>query len=651
LPLIENVELIATLEETKSTSVTVMETLKDAAEQEESINERRKAFTSVATRGALMYFCMTDMTNITMPPPLDAIKTGWMYNCSLGQFLVQFDYSVNWSDGGEKSIEQKLSKKNNNANKRAETIVDYMTYKVYRYMNRGLYVRDQLTFKLMATLKIAVVAGDLNNGDVANFLKAGSSLSMADPRNAKKFKWMSDPVWLNTLFLTRTSFGAGSGSPFFKDLEMNIEASIAAGKGSANGQGAWQNWIDENAPESCPIPDFEERLSANSVLGPFLRMLLVRCMREDRTSVCCQQYIAAQIGSKFTDPVTDQIADMYEETACNIPVLYLLSKGNDPTLTIQELAKKKKKFPTQNVSMGEGQEKPAREKMFNGFLNGDWVILQNCHLGIGYMEEQEGIFGQGGPGHPDGPAPDYAEGMGCHPEFRLWITSDISTKFPIGLLQMCVKSTLEPPAGLKAGLDRTYSTMVNQDVLDKVDSEKWRQIVFSLAFTHSVVQERRKFGAIGWCVPYEYNSADFEASMTFLERYLGTCIPQKEPLSWIQIVYMIVEVQYGGRITDNLDRELFNAYGQFWFCDDIFKNNFKFNRYPNEFDYVIPKSDNPEIESMEPFVNYIKSRQWNEEIRDWESTEAVMPAVDSPNIYGLHTNADLTYRLKEAAST
>ena len=36
------------------------------------------------------------------------------------------------------------------------------------------------------------------------------------------------------------------------------------------------------------------------------------------------------------------------------------------------------------------------------------------------------------------------------------------------------------------------------------------------------------------------------------------------PLSWTTIQYMVAEVQYGGRITDDLDRELFITYAAKW---------------------------------------------------------------------------------------
>jgi dynein heavy chain len=57
------------------------------------------------------------------------------------------------------------------------------------------------------------------------------------------------------------------------------------------------------------------------------------------------------------------------------PVLFLLSAGADPTSSIDELAKKKKKFPTEKVSMGEGQERFAKKAIEEKAKDGGWVIL------------------------------------------------------------------------------------------------------------------------------------------------------------------------------------------------------------------------------------------------------------------------------------
>ncbi|CAD7937238.1 unnamed protein product [Amoebophrya sp. A120] len=584
--LLDDTELIEVLANTKAKATEVSEKLATAAEKEIDINEKREQFRSVATRGSLMYFNMTDMTLVMNPITLQ--PTGWMYNCSLIQFLEQFDKSITNSEKVQPT------------SKRVDKIIDYLTYQVYRYMNRGLFERDKMTFKLMVTLKVLTVAGDITGADVSCFLKAGSALDVKSERPCP-FRWLSDKIWLNLLNLSRHPFG--SGVIFYREIVDNISKNEAA----------WKRWFDENEPEGCPVPDYEERLTMERALGPIMRMVLVRSMREDRTTVACAQFVNAHLGARFTAPVTDPVSDIFDESACRKPVLYLLTTGSDPSASIDELAKKKKKFPTDKVSMGEGQEVVAWEKMKNGFLIGSWVILQNCHLGIGFMNQQEDILTK---------TPE------IHEDFRLWLTVEITRAFPIGLLQMSIKVTAEPPAGLKAGLFRTYTTIMSQEALEKIDHEKWRQITFVQSFLHSVVQERRKFGPIGWCVPYEYNNSDLEACLMFLEKHLSTTITVGQPLSWVTIQYMVAEVQYGGRITDDLDRELFITYTEKWMNEDMFKPGFLFNNYASEFNYKLPSGL---------------------EIQDYRDYIDTMPPVDSPMIFGLHTNADLTYRLKEAA--
>ena len=65
---------------------------------------------------------------------------------------------------------------------------------------------------------------------------------------------------------------------------------------------------------------------------------------------------------------------------------------------------------------------------------------------------------------------------------------------------------------------------------------------------------------------------------------------------------MVVEIQYGGKITDNLDRELFITYGQEYIKEGIFAKEHPFTEITIEesgggksrFKYKIP--DNPSNE-------------------------------------------------------
>ena len=93
-------------------------------------------------------------------------------------------------------------------------------------------------------------------------------------------------------------------------------------------EAGWRKWFDENEPERCPVPDYEDRITVDRTIGPFLRMVLVRSLREDRTNIACAQFIETSMAPKYTAPVTDSIGDIYEESECRKPVLYLLTAGS-----------------------------------------------------------------------------------------------------------------------------------------------------------------------------------------------------------------------------------------------------------------------------------------------------------------------------------
>ena len=72
---------------------------------------------------------------------------------------------------------------------------------------------------------------------------------------------------------------------------------------------------------------------------------------------------------------------------------------------------------------------------------------------------------------------------------------------------------------MKAGLKRTY-TNTSPETLDFSNLPQWKPMYYTVAFLHTTVQERRKFGPLGWNIPYEYNQGDFNASSQYVMNLL-----------------------------------------------------------------------------------------------------------------------------------
>ena len=182
----------------------------------------------------------------------------------------------------------------------------------------------------------------------------------------------------------------------------------------------------------------------------------------------------------------------------------------------------------------------------------------NCHLAPSFMPKLTQIVQSIDPERTS-------------PKFRLWLTT--AGGMPPTLLQRGIKIRASTPKGIRAN-------MINHS------NSKYTPLQFKLLFFHALVQERRKFGAQGWNVRYEFDDSDLHLSLD-----IGNNAEM--------LLHSVSEIIYGGRITNESDRILL-------------KHMLK---------EVLEGKDVPNIKQM--------------------------PLRDRPSIFGLHSNVDISYAITE----
>ena len=174
---------------------------------------------------------------------------------------------------------------------------------------------------------------------------------------------------------------------------------------------------------------------------------------------------------------------------------------------------------------------------------------------------------------------------------------------------------------MQLNINRIYNGIPEDTFESESNHFAYKPLVFVLSFFHSVLQDRKKFGKIGWNVIYDFNESDFTISRRLLAMYLNK-ITAEEPIPWSSLKYLIGEAMYGGRVTDEYDRRVMMTYLNEYMGDFIFDSNQKFFFSQCGYEYSIPENG--------PYDNYLKF-------------VAEMPAIYSPEVIGLNSNAEIDY--------
>ncbi|XP_067910591.1 dynein axonemal heavy chain 10 isoform X3 [Heterodontus francisci] len=569
--MLDNVELVETLEETKTKATEVMEKLMLAEKTAIDIDKLRDGYRPAAKRGAILFFVLAEMALVNS-----------MYQYSLTSFLEVFDLSL------RKSLPDSVLQK------RLRNIMKALTLNMYNYGCTGLFERHKLLFSFNMTIKIEQAEQRIPQEELEFFLKGNISLEKS--KRVKPCHWLPDQGWEDIIRLAE-AFPEKFGT-LPDDLQMH--------------QAIWQAWYDLDAPEQVEFP-----LHYKGSLDHFQKLLLLRCFRVDRVYRAVMDYITITMGEKFVQPPVISFEAIFEQSTANSPIVFILSPGSDPASDLTKLAERSG-FGTSRLkflAMGQGQEKVALQMLETAAARGQWLMLQNCHLLVKWLKELEKALDMRHKPHPD---------------FRLWLTTDPIQDFPIGILQNSLKVVTEPPNGLKLNMRATYFK-ISHEALLACPHTAYKSLVYVLAFFHAVVQERRKYGKIGWNVSYDFNESDFLVCMEILNTYLTKAYEQNDTrIPWGSLKYLIGEVMYGGRCIDSFDRRILTTYMDEFLGDFIFDTFQPFHFFHNDdVDYKIPEG-----EIKDDYIEEIES----------------LPLANTPEVFGLHPNAEIGYYTQAARS-
>jgi dynein heavy chain, axonemal len=278
--LLDNVELVDTLETSKATSKEVTEAVQVSEQTEIKIDAAREGYRPCATRAAILFFVLNDLG-----------KVDPMYQFSLDAYISLFNISIEKSQRSSK-LEERIDRLN-----------DYHTYSVYRSTCRALFEHHKLLFSFQMCVKILEAANKLSMEEYQFFLKGGIVLDRENQMD-NPCSWLSDQLWDNVTELAKLA---------------NFRSIIASFEQYPRD---WYSWFQSSEPEITSLPG-----ELDSSTNELQKMLIVRSLRPDRVSFCAYKYIVNNLGLKFVEPPVLDMKAVYEDSTCRTPLIFVLSPG------------------------------------------------------------------------------------------------------------------------------------------------------------------------------------------------------------------------------------------------------------------------------------------------------------------------------------
>ncbi|XP_072521546.1 dynein axonemal heavy chain 1 [Salminus brasiliensis] len=556
---VDDEELIRVLGASKLKAGEIQVKVMVAEETERDIDATRLEYVPVAVRTQILFFCVSDLSNVDP-----------MYQYSLEWFLGIFLAGIANSDRAD-TVEQRII-----------NINEYFTFSLYSNVCRSLFEKHKLMFAFLLCTRIMMNDNKIDMAEWQYMLSGGTvQQQLLNPSSS----WLSERAWQELLAL--------SSLPNFRGLADTFSSH----------EPQYKMIFDSSQPHREHLPG-----EWSSKLDSFQCLLVLRCLRVDRLTHGLQDFVSAQLGQRFIEPQTSDLSAVFKESSPSTPLIFVLSPGTDPAADLYKFAdimKFSKRMSA--ISLGQGQGPWAEAMMHSAMERGQWVFFQNCHLAPSWMPSLERLI--------ENIDPDKV-----HRDFRLWLTSLPSNKFPVSILQNSSKMTIEPPRGIKANLLKTYLSLSDDFISSCSKTAEFKSLLLSLCLFHGNAIERRKFGPLGFNIPYEFTDGDLRICISQLKMFLN----EYQDIPFKVLKYTAGEINYGGRVTDDWDRRCIMNVLEDFYCPAVLNPDHIYS-LSGEYRQISTDLD------IKGYLSYIRS----------------LPINDTPEIFGLHDNANISFAQNE----
>nr|XP_018918133.1 PREDICTED: dynein heavy chain 7, axonemal [Bemisia tabaci] len=553
--ILEDEGAAATLDESKLVAAKIIKKQEAAKADRKVVQSFHMSYQSVAAHCAVLYYCISDLPNIDP-----------MYQFSLDWFINKFIQSI------------ESAKKSTVTVKRVHNLKQTFTLTLYVNVCRSLFDRHKLLFSFILCSSIMMKYERLDVREMKFLVRSKFQTDLENP-----ISWLPASSWSQLCCIDTLSAFQGFKQSFLENLTV------------------WHECF--NSEEQ--FPQLPAPWSAS--LTSFQQLIVLKMLQPEKLIPCIVKLIESELSSKFTSSPPFDINASFADSNCLTPIVFILSPGTDPMKSLIQFSHRMNftnKF--QSLSLGHGQESVVMRLIKEAQTEGNWLCLQNCHLASSWLTELENVCKN-------------FDLSNTAPTFRLWLTSSSCDQFPTHILHTGVKMVVEAPIRLQQNLLSNYLSdpIKDPDFFESCPGKDgpFTKLLYSVSFFHAVIQERETFGSIGWNVPYGFNESDFHISITQLQMLIN----DYSAVPYGTINYIIGECNYGGRITDELDRKLLiTILSNYCNADIVNDPNYLFN----------PGNDKTQIPICSDYHEFVSS-----------ITE--LPFIAPPEIFGLHINAGM----------